>query len=113
MTDTTIGDLEMRTRLAELDRIYAHTHQMVADLPRIEAQTRQAQADIDRASVQTRQALADIDRAAAQTRQAYVDAERKRQEMTYQPIIALISGMTAGAAFLAAGFALAKLLGVG
>jgi multidrug resistance efflux pump len=119
MTDTVNGDLDMRVRLAELDRIYAHTHQLVADLPRIEAQTRQAyadaeraRADIDRAAAQTRQANADIDRAAAQTRQAYADAERKRQEMTYQPIIALISGMTAGAALLAAGFALAKLLGM-
>jgi len=83
MTTIDTDDLAMRTQLAELDRIYAQTHQMVADLGRMSAQTRQANAD----------------------------ADRKRQEHRYQPIIAMISGMTAGAALLAAGAAFTKIFG--
>jgi len=55
--------------------------------------------------------LADIDRALAQTEQARADAARKRQEHRYQPVLAMIAGMTSGAALLAAGAALMKIFG--
>jgi|SoimicmetaTmtLMC_FD_k123_599650_1 hypothetical protein len=55
--------------------------------------------------------LADIDRALAQSAQAHADADRKRQEHRYQPILAMIAGMTSGAALLAAGAALMKIFG--
>ena len=76
MTTIDIADLDVRTRLAELDRIYAHTHQLVADLGRVKA-----------------------------------DTDRRRQEMRYQPVLAMIAGMTSGAALLAAGAALMKIFG--
>ena len=39
MATIDIADLDVRTKLAELDRIYAHTHQLVADLSRVRAET--------------------------------------------------------------------------
>jgi hypothetical protein len=68
-------------------------------------------AEIDRALAQTAQARTDVLRATAQIEQANADAARKRQENRYQPIIAMISGMTAGAALLAAGAAFTKIFG--
>jgi hypothetical protein len=54
--------------------------------------------------VDLREKLAHID-------QMLADHDRKRQEIWYQPILAVISGMTAGAALFAAGVAMAKILG--
>ena len=51
-----------------------------------------------------REKLAHID-------QMLADHDRKRQEIRLAPWQLAIAGMTAGAAFLAAGFTLAKLLG--
>ena len=46
--------------------------------------------------------LADIER-------TFAERDRRRQEISYAPILALFSGMTAGAALFAAGMAFAKL----
>jgi hypothetical protein len=54
---------------------------------------------IDIADLDVREKLAHID-------QMLADHDRKRQEMVYQPIIVMISGMISGAALLAAGAAL-------
>ncbi len=43
--------------------------------------------------------------------QAATDAARKSQEMRYAPFLAAFSGMTAGAALFAAGFAFARFYG--
>jgi len=51
-----------------------------------------------------REKLAHID-------QMLADHDRKRQEIKYAPWLAIISGMTAGAALFAAGAAFTKLLG--
>lgn len=51
-----------------------------------------------------REKLAHID-------QMLADHDRKRQEIRYAPWIMLASGMTAGAAFFAAGVAFVKVLG--
>ena len=48
-----------------------------------------------------REKLAHID-------QMLADHDRKRQEIRYAPIVAMISGMSAGAALLAAGAVLSK-----
>lgn len=51
-----------------------------------------------------REKLAHID-------QMLADHDRKRQEIRYAPWLAVVSGMTAGAAFFAAGVAFVKVLG--
>ena len=51
-----------------------------------------------------REKLAHID-------QMLADHDRKRQEIKHAPWIIMIAGMTAGAAFFAAGVAFVKLLG--
>jgi hypothetical protein len=43
--------------------------------------------------------------------QMIADIQRKRQEVRYAPILVMISGMTAGAAFFAAGVAFVKVMG--
>jgi len=58
--------------------------------------------DADSANLDIREKLAHIDLMLAQH-------DRTRQEIQIAPWAAAISGMTAGAALLAAGFALAKL----
>jgi hypothetical protein len=60
--------------------------------------------DIDRPVLDIREKLAHID-------QMLADHDRKRQEIRYQPLLAVISGMTAGAAFFAAGAAFVKIFG--
>ena len=55
--------------------------------------------------------LADRHRIDADINQKNADRDRRRQEIKYQPWIAAISGMTAGAALLAAGAALMKIFG--
>lgn len=57
------------------------------------------------------QVLADHQRIYADTDRIRADHDRKRQEIKYQPIVAMISGMTAGAALLAAGAAFTKIFG--
>jgi hypothetical protein len=54
--------------------------------------------------VDLREKLAHIDRMLA-------DHDRKRQEIKYQPVVAMISGMTAGAALVAATAAAMKIFG--
>ncbi len=56
--------------------------------------------------IDLREKLAHIDLMLAQH-------DRVRQEMRYTPIVAGISGLTAGAALLAAGFALNRLVAPG
>ena len=58
--------------------------------------------DFSSDSIDLREKLAHID-------QMLADHDRKRQEIRFAPWQIAISGMTAGGAFLAAGFALAKL----
>jgi hypothetical protein len=48
--------------------------------------------------------LADIDR-------IFADKDRKRQAIRYAPFLAMITGMTAGAALFAAGVGFVKVLG--
>jgi hypothetical protein len=55
-------------------------------------------------SVDLREKLAHID-------QMLADHDRTRQEIRYAPVLAMISGMTSGAALLAAGAALMKIFG--
>jgi hypothetical protein len=55
-------------------------------------------------SIDLREKLAHID-------QMLADHDRKRQEIKYQPILAMIGGMTSGAALLVAGAALMKIFG--
>jgi hypothetical protein len=57
------------------------------------------------------QMLADIDRTRADHLRTIADMDRKRQEIWYQPIVAVTSGMTAGAALFAAGAVLMKAFG--
>lgn len=57
---------------------------------------------IDDSALDLREKLARID-------QLLADRDRKRQEIRLAPWALMISGMTSGAALLAAGFALAKL----
>jgi hypothetical protein len=59
--------------------------------------------NIDEAELNIREKLAHIDLMLAQH-------DRARQEMRLAPWQLMVSGMTSGAALLAAGFALAKLL---
>jgi hypothetical protein len=66
-----------------------------------EAMSDQSLSD-DRVQLDIREKLAHIDLMLAQH-------DRVRQEIRLAPLTLLMSGMTAGAAFLAAGFALAKL----
>jgi hypothetical protein len=54
--------------------------------------------------VDLREKLAHID-------QMLADHDRKRQEIRYAPFLAMISGMTAGAALFAAGAAFLKIMG--
>lgn len=54
--------------------------------------------------VDLREKLAHID-------QMLADHDRKRQEMRYAPILAVITGMGAAAAFFAAGAAFMKIFG--
>jgi type VI protein secretion system component VasF len=66
-----------------------------------------ADADIDSPLVRTldiREKLAHID-------QMLADHDRKRQEIRYQPWLAVTTGMTAGAAIFAAALAFIKVLG--
>jgi hypothetical protein len=55
--------------------------------------------------------LADHQRIYADMRRIDADRDRKRQEIKLAPWALVITGMTAGAAFFGAGFALAKLFG--
>lgn len=57
------------------------------------------------------QMLTDNARIIADIRRIEADHDRKRQEIWYQPLLAVITGMTAGAAFFAAGVAFVKVLG--
>jgi hypothetical protein len=57
------------------------------------------------------QMLADIDRTRADHTRIIADHDRKRQEIRFAPWLAMISGMTAGAAFFAAGVAFVKIFG--
>lgn len=57
------------------------------------------------------QMLADHDRNHAQIGQPDADRDRKRQEIRYAPILAVITGMGAAAAFFAAGAAFTKIVG--
>lgn len=57
------------------------------------------------------QMLADNARIFADIRRINADPDRKRQEIKYQPWLAMIGGMTAGAAFFGAGAALMKIFG--
>ena len=52
-----------------------------------------------------REKLAHID-------QMLADHDRKRQEIRYQPWLAVMSGMTTGAALFAAGAAFVKVMGL-
>lgn len=54
--------------------------------------------------VELREKLAHID-------QMLADHDRKRQEIRYAPFLAMVSGMTAGAALIVAGAALMKIYG--
>lgn len=56
------------------------------------------------AAIDLREKLAHID-------QMLADHDRKRQEIRFAPWLVMISGMTAGAAFFAAGVAFVKVLG--
>jgi ABC-type Fe3+-siderophore transport system permease subunit len=55
-------------------------------------------------AIDVREKLAHID-------QMLADHDRKRQEIRYAPWLAVITGLTAGAALFAAGAAFMKLLG--
>jgi hypothetical protein len=60
--------------------------------------------DFQSDNLDMREKLAHID-------QMLADHDRKRQEIKYAPWAMMISGMTAGAAFFAAGVAFVKILG--
>jgi hypothetical protein len=60
--------------------------------------------EIDMQGLDIREKLAHID-------QMLADHDRKRQEIRFAPWLAVVSGMTAGAAFFAAGVAFIKVLG--
>jgi hypothetical protein len=60
--------------------------------------------EIDMQGLDVREKLAHID-------QMLADHDRKRQEIRFAPWLAVVSGMTAGAAFFAAGVAFIKVLG--
>ena len=51
------------------------------------------------------------DRARIDVGRIEAERDRRRQEMRYQPILAMIAGLTAGAALFAAGAAFIKLFG--
>jgi hypothetical protein len=57
------------------------------------------------------QMLADHGRIVADTRRIDADYDRKRQEIRFAPWLAMIGGMTAGAALFAAGAVFVKALG--
>jgi hypothetical protein len=61
-------------------------------------------AEIDMQGLDVREKLAHIDRTLA-------DHDRKRQEIRFAPWLAVVSGMTAGAALFAAGAAFVKVMG--
>jgi hypothetical protein len=81
MTDS--GDLDIREQIARID-------QMLADR------------DLKRQQF----AFAPV-----QVLQWLVEHDRKQQQIRYQPWLAIISGLTAGAALFAAGAAFIKILG--
>jgi hypothetical protein len=60
--------------------------------------------EIDMQGLDVREKLAHID-------QMLADHDRKRQEIRFAPWLAVIGGMTAGAALFAAGVAFVKVLG--
>jgi hypothetical protein len=60
--------------------------------------------EIDMQGLDVREKLAHID-------QMLADHDRKRQEIRFAPWLAVLSGMTAGAALFAAGAAFIKVLG--
>ena len=64
----------------------------------------------DLPALDIREKLAHIDLMLAQHDQARVGIDRTRQELRLAPWALVVSSMTAGAAFFAAAFALAKLL---
>jgi hypothetical protein len=80
MTDYS-NNIDLREKLAHIDQMLADHDHRRADMDRIRA-------EIDR---------------------AFAERDRRRQEMRYQPALAVISGLTAGAALFAAGAAFAKL----
>ena len=61
----------------------------------------------------TEQEERDITEQQARTNALLAQAARHWQEVSYQPWLAIIAGMTAGAALFAAAFALIKLFGMG
>jgi hypothetical protein len=56
------------------------------------------------------QMLADNSRIAVDIRRIEVDHDRKRQEIRYAPWLAILTGMTTGAALFAAGAAFMRIL---
>jgi hypothetical protein len=66
---------------------------------------------IDQMIADIQRSFVDRDRIFADNRRTDADHDRKRQEIRYAPWLAMIAGMTAGAAFFAAGVAFVKLLG--
>lgn len=60
--------------------------------------------DADMTALDIREKLVRID-------QMLADHDRKRQEITYAPVLAIFTGMGAAAAFFAAGAAFVKIVG--
>jgi hypothetical protein len=66
---------------------------------------------IDQMLIAIERDLAERDRARIDVGRIEAERDRRRQEMRYQPILAMIAGLTAGAALFAAGAAFIKLFG--
>jgi predicted anti-sigma-YlaC factor YlaD len=88
--------LDIREQLARIDAALAQAAESRALLP-----ARLAQAEAQTAESRTLMG--------ARLAQLEADTARRRQEMRIAPWLLMISGMTAGAALIGAGFALAKL----
>ena len=76
-------EIELREKLAHIDQMLSDNERILVDTKRINADLRRIEADSD----------------------------RKRQEIKYQPVLAMISGMTAGAALVGATAAFIKIFG--
>jgi hypothetical protein len=83
MTDTDRPSLDIREKLAHIDRMLADNQRQRASMPLILSQTLHVRAD----------------------------AERRRREIRLAPWQAMVIGMVTGAALFAAGAAFVKVLG--
>jgi hypothetical protein len=89
-------EIDLREKLAHID-------QMLAQHERDLVEAQRARLDMSRIEAERDRSRAEIPRIEA-------ERERRLQELRYQPILALIAGLTAGAALLAAGTALGAFL---